>query len=354
MTMNDKDVQKEWELLDPILVRGMQRSGTSILYRVLKVAGFAGFPEGHLWQDVVKPLARLYDPDYQRGQTLKQKYFALGEGRHTIFEKYIALAIDRYHRDMLSAESGRWFDKSPGSYAVEVLPMLTQLFPRSQIIFVYRNPVAVVHSGVTLWAKSNPNIFQLMCRGWARTMSVWRRLKGLLEGKYIELSQEMIAQNPDEAANTIVNFLQIPERQALIAEVFCSRRENSAFPDKQPGDYEYQIEWNEEQKAFLLNTCEEEMEAWGYPIDFSSSAGGLMRKSPLPSDSPVEDMASYYAWLSDTRLLSLKQRVTSLESENASLRQERDELRATLEQIQQDCDGRISNKILGFLQRLKI
>jgi len=64
--LDQSEIEERWRRLDPIFIMGRQRTGTSIIWRALQVAGFFGFPEGHLWFDLVESLARLRDPEFQK------------------------------------------------------------------------------------------------------------------------------------------------------------------------------------------------------------------------------------------------------------------------------------------------
>ena len=77
--------EKRWQCLDPIFIMGRQRTGTSIMWRALKYAGFLGFPEGHLWFDLVGSFARLRDPTYL--ENLRRDIYTLGSGRNLVLEK---------------------------------------------------------------------------------------------------------------------------------------------------------------------------------------------------------------------------------------------------------------------------
>lgn len=258
------DIEEKWGQLDPIFIMGMQRSGTSMIQRALGVAKFFSFGEGHLWLELIECFARFRDPEYRK--VTKRKYWTLGEGRNILLEKYVALAIDRFHRDNVPWKPVRWLDKSPGSAAVKLAPLLAEIFPKSQFIFMHRNGITAVNSGIKL-QPDNPNVFRWMCHGWAKTMSTWRKVRGLLEGRYIEIAQEEIASNPEGTAARLTEFLHIPEHREAIAELFRTQRVNTAFPEKRPGDYDYEINWSGEQKRYFIQTCGEEMRAWGYSMD---------------------------------------------------------------------------------------
>jgi hypothetical protein len=260
------DIEQRWDRLDPIFIMGMQRSGTSIMAIALTLPGFTSFGEGHLWFELIEPFSRFRDPDYC--PKLRRDIFALGEDRNLLLEKYIALAVDQFHRDNLPEKPTRWADKSPGVYPAKVAPILAHVFPRSQFIFMYRNGITTVNSGLYLWA-DDPGIFRTMCNGWAETMSTWRRVRESLKNRYIEICQEEMARDSEATAARLTEFLGIPGYREAIAELLRSHRVNSAFPDKPPGDYHYEIDWTDDQKAYFFSTCAEEMKMWGYPIPFS-------------------------------------------------------------------------------------
>ena len=260
------EIEEKWSKLDPIFIRGMQRSGTSIIAVALLLPGFTHFAEGHLCSELMKPLSRFRDPEYH--PHLKQPAFALGSQRNILLEKYIALAIDEFHRDNLPERPIRWVDKSPGVEGVEAVPMLAEVFPKSQFIFTYRNGTATVYSGLHLW-NDQPGIFQKLCINWTRVMSTWRQVREEIKGRYIEIRQEELVANPESIAARLTQFLGVPEYQQAMVELFHSRRQNTAFPDKPPGDYNYELDWSNDQKAFFIEACAEEMGIWGYSIPFT-------------------------------------------------------------------------------------
>lgn len=263
------EVDARWQQLDPVFVRGMQRTGTSVMTRALQKMRIMGFGEGHLWFELVKPFERLSDPTYL--SHLRDDAYALGQGRASQLEKYIAVALDQFHRDHLAPVLKRWMDKSPNVEAVRVVPLLARLFPRAQFIFMYRNGITCVHSAINRW-EVQPGIFDFenACESWAATMSVWREVRGSLVGRYIEVAQEEVSSVPSETAKRLTDFLGAPEYLEQITDLFRSKRIASTFPDKPPGDYQYQIDWSRDQRIYFINTCSEEMEAWGYEVDFES------------------------------------------------------------------------------------
>jgi hypothetical protein len=181
-------------------------------------------------------------------------------------------------------------------YPVETLPMVVELFPQAQILFVYRNGISTVDSGLKMWREKNPGIFKQMCRGWSGTMSVWRKLKGLLAGRFLELSQERLASDPKGAAEQITSFLGVLEHREDVETTLTGRRENTAFPDRALLSYRHGVQWSEEQKEYFLKTCKEEMDAWGFDVDFDDPRGPDLGTIIL-SESPILDHAQYHDWL---------------------------------------------------------
>jgi hypothetical protein len=259
------DIDARWEQLNPVFVRGMQRSGTSVMALALQEMGIHGFGEGHLWFELVEPLEKILDPSYC--SPLRDPAYALGAGREKQLVKYLALCLDRFHRDHLPNGLWRWMDKSPGAFPVRVSPMLAELFPQSQFIFLYRNGITTVHSGTKFWG-DDPDTFAMLCQGWAETMSAWRAVRAGLEGRHIEIRQGEMATEPFSVSQRLVDFLGCPDKLLPVFEVFATRRVLPAFPNKRPGDYRYELNWNAEQVAEFKRICAEEMEIWDFELDF--------------------------------------------------------------------------------------
>jgi hypothetical protein len=293
------DIDARWEQLDPVFVRGMQRSGTSVMALALREIGILGFGEGHLWFELVEPLERVLDPAYC--SPLRDPAYALGAGREKQLTKYLALSLDQFHRDHLPQGLSRWMDKSPGAFPVRVSPMLAQLFPQSQFIFMYRNGITVVHSGMKFWG-DDPDTFEMLCQGWADTMSTWRAVRADLEDRHIEIRQEEMATEPFSVARRLVEFLGCPDKLLPVFEVLATRRVLPAFPNKRPGDYRYELNWSAEQVAHFKRICAEEMEIWGFEQDFD--VPGVSRADLTAS----EDMDKILAVLElrDARIAELE------------------------------------------------
>jgi len=116
-----------------------------------------------------------------------------------------------------------------------------------------------------------------------------------------------MARDPDEVAVALTNFLGVPDHRDSISDLLRSKRANSAFPDRSPGDYHYQIDWTDEQKAYFIETCQEKMEAWGYEMDFGPFEG-VQVKTSAPDRQLVETEVD----LRDTRIEELEHECQAL------------------------------------------
>ncbi|HEY76456.1 MAG TPA: sulfotransferase [Thermoflexia bacterium] len=294
------EIEAQWRQLDPIFILGRQRTGTSIMWRALRVAGFFGFPEDHLWYDLIKPLAWWRDPEYKAH--LREEIFALGAGRNLLLERQIALLIDQFHRDQLPPECVRWVSKSPGVDAVLVAPMLAEIFPQAQFIFMKRNAITTVNSTIAYMQRNHDSkanvdaVFLSTCKHWVAVMKMWRQVRPLLTGRYIEVAQEHIVTEPGQVARRVTDFLGVPEWSQAVADVFKSRRENTAFPEKDVGDFFYPVDWTREQKQVLARICGPEMAVWGYPLNFQYP-GGPQPPEAASGDITPMDMSTYYRWV---------------------------------------------------------
>lgn len=257
--------------LDPVFVLGMQRSGTSILAIALQELGLFGFAEGHLWQRLVATLEELRDP--RVGPKLRRPHFALGSARYLALEQEVARAIDAFHRAEIPVPEGaRWFDKSPSAYNVRRAPLLAELFPGAQFVFIHRDPRAVLRSGQRIWG-SDPALLDTLCRGWDDTMRAWRTRRGDLGSRGLEIAHAELVAEPDLVASRLCGFLGQARETERIEQLFRTRRQNSSYPDRAPGDYRPDGALDPALEAQLLERCAAEMRRWGYPLQAEADAG---------------------------------------------------------------------------------
>lgn len=348
--VDQPDIEERWLGLDPVFIMGRQRTGTSIMWRALRTVDFLGFPEGHLWFDLVESFARFRNHAYR--ESVRQEIFTLGSDRNRLLEKRFALMMDQFHRDLLGPNLVRWVDKSPGVRSALLAPMLADLFPRAQFIFMIRNPITTVNSAVhyvprnqshtqdTVLAEKKPlHTYRRICEHWVRVMKIWRQVRPLLTGRYIEVAQEHIVETPGKVAEQLAQFLGVSSFTKSIVDVFCTRRENTAFPNRDVKDFFYPVDWTDEQKMVLAEVCRDEMAFWGYPLNFQHPSGPNLSAADKSAIESM-NMSEYYQWMEhQTELI---------------YRRELAECKETLARIQQGRVMRALNTMTRFMQRLGI
>lgn len=348
--MSTNELDRAWSDLDPIFVVGRQRTGTSIVWRALREAGFRGFAEGQLWLELVEPFCRLHDPLY--APDLRQPYFALSQDRLQELERRFAVMIDGFQRRHVTPETKRWVDKSPGPAAIRLSPILARLFPKAQFIFTYRNPITTVLSAEEYVSRQDPELadpgpgseafFEATCGHWVRSMSSWRYARQLLEGRFVELAQEHIAQEPLPVARKLMAFLGAEEAMAPVGEVFRTLRENTSFPDRAAGDYRYTPRWSEERRSLLDRICGEEAARWGYELSFDVPSGPDLDAQIRQQDAPPT-LEEYCHWAD----LEGNERARELEAELRALR-------SLIEQVASGRAMRIMNRAQELLRRIRV
>ncbi len=342
------EVDRAWSELDPIFIVGRQRTGTSVVWRALRTAGFNGFAEGQLWLELVQPFCRLLDPQY--APDLRQQYFALSENRLEELEHRFALTIDGFQRRYVTPDTRRWVDKSPGPTAIRLSPMLARLFPKSQFIFTYRNPITTVMSAEEYVRRQNPDMrdalqgdafFEATCGHWTRSMRSWRFARRLLGGRFFELAQEHLAAEPARIAQELMSFLDAPEATEAVSEIFGKRRENTAFPDRAAGDYSYSPNWGEEPQRLLTRICGDEAARWGYDLSFDHPSGPDLHLQVADSG-PAPTFQEYCHWAD----LEGNERARELEAELRVVR-------GLIEQVASGKAMRVMNRSRELLRRMR-
>lgn len=301
---DDAALLRRWSELDPIFIVGRQRTGTSILWRALRTAKCYGYAEGQLWLELVRPFCRIYDRSY--APDLRQDVFTLGSGRHDDLERRVALTIDGFHRRHHPRDTHRWVDKSPGVTAIRLSPMLAKLFPKAQFLFTYRNPITTIHSAERYVASHDElppvgydpgtaGFFGATCRHWVEAMQSWRYVRPLLSGRFMEIAQEHIASQPQRVAQEMEDFLSLPGAAGGIADTFRGNRENTAFPDREVGDYKYRVSWDQARRDAMAEICGAEASRWGYSLDFDRPGGPELTSDEV-DDSGAPDFEAYCHW----------------------------------------------------------
>jgi hypothetical protein len=146
-------------------------------------------------------------------------------------------------------------------------------------------------------------------------MESWRYVRPLLAGRFLELPQEHLVAAPEASARRLMTFLGAPDAVGPVAEMFRSRRENTAYPELSATDAGPAPDWTRERQAVLRRICGPEANRWGYELDFENPSRPDLERQILAAG-PAPSMQEYCHWASQ----EVNERARLLEDELQVLR----------------------------------
>ncbi|MCK4793742.1 MAG: sulfotransferase [Desulfobacteraceae bacterium] len=174
-----------------VFIVGLQKSGTSLLFRLLQQTGLTENPfdrEGHdFWGDVppFEPVKFPTGAIYQR---------SMGERGHEIGSEEATEEVKRvlYQRlERIKDQAAIMINKNP--YNTVRLPWLKSLFPESVIVGVIRKPVSNVYSLMKKYVPHQGRGLPPQEGWWGVKPRGWRQL--VLEEKVVQCARQWCAVN---------------------------------------------------------------------------------------------------------------------------------------------------------------
>lgn len=247
----------------PVFVVGSPRSGTSILTRALQAAGYAGYREGNF-------LSLIHAFEFQ----INAHFKIFGSSDPYVLTTHVdttvlKLGVAGVLRDGVEKlyRGKPWLDKTGNPEMIEAIPILRAIWPDSVFIFAKRRAVENI---VSRLLKFPAHSFEYHCADWTRNMNTWRRMrKTQTDLKYIEIDQRDIAEQPEETAALLADFLNMPSELAeLMTGIFTRERpqetaHGTALRTLTLG----QTGWSAEQLDIFHRRCGVEMHEYGYTED---------------------------------------------------------------------------------------
>lgn len=258
----------------PLFILGAHRSGTTQMLRLCKEAlNYPGATEGHVWQSL-----KVLDDHYarivaelpaERAPALRDFSVTLFTGRELV-RRYAAALLD-LHRTAFG--DTRFVDKSPGVESVAAAPLLREILPAAQFIFMKRRGIENVMSHLRRF----PDVpFRTACLAWARPMQRWLEVRDRLAPRFLEIDQRDLGVNPAMVAGRLTLFLERDDPKP-VTDYLATH-----FPEKtKAGGYAGYLAlkntgWNEADRDCFREICGPVMIAFGYQIDWGdvpASAG---------------------------------------------------------------------------------
>lgn len=192
-----------------IFLISQPRAGSTLLQRIL-----GSHPEIHT---VSEPWIMLHPIYATRADGIETEYRhstarvgvesfidALPDRRDDYDEGVRRMYAHLYSRALDASDKSRFLDKTPRYYLI--IPELARVFPEAKFVLLFRNPLAVLASIVTTWARQNASVIQ-------KTRLDLIRAPGLLlEG--VQLLGD---------ACSVVRFEELVSDPATVVSALCDR-----------------------------------------------------------------------------------------------------------------------------------
>ena len=250
----------------PIFVTGSVRSGTSaICWALMRATRYRGFLEGHAL-DVAFRLASVIEAHFGTKNLAFPPAIAADFHLGRYSDRRFDAVAPRVLRGLAAGYTTPfWVDKTPSLRMVRSVPILAQTWPNGRFIFMKRRGLENVMSSLRKYPTAK---FDGSCRRWASIMGEWRTVRASVSGKFLEIDQRTLLDEPDTAAERAGALLDLgdAEVEALAAQLRALRPEVTD-PTARVLDDVSQTGWSPEQIALFRGICGPEMEAYGYTYD---------------------------------------------------------------------------------------
>lgn len=195
------------------------RAGSTLLQRMLganpdiftiQESWIALYPLLALTMDGVSTSSYLMGESYLRAQFLE----SLEGGRNNYLFGLREMLTYLYNRALLPNNQKLFLDKSTRYHLI--LPELLDVFPKAQILILFRNPLAVLISMITTWTKDN---WFGLSQAQVDLMEAPRRLQSAVKdwpSRFITLRFEDLVSYPRETVDLLCDRIGVPFREEML------------------------------------------------------------------------------------------------------------------------------------------
>jgi len=243
--------------MDPILVVGSPRTGTTALALGLTAAGISGFAEGHLlmlFVRVEQAISKYYQDEASNNLP--------GTLLHAMPMPKLATAYRDLARSILDEAHGDkpWFDKTAHGGMVGALPFFRSVWPGAKIIFTKRRPIENLQSRL----KKFPHMsFAEHCADLRYVFVTWANVREQI-GNWLEVEQYDLVAECEATCKAITNFLGLDSKasEAFYQTVLNTQPERSA-PSYEPLKFA-NLNWDAAKKEIFIRELDEVMKLHNY------------------------------------------------------------------------------------------
>jgi hypothetical protein len=269
--------------MDPILIVGSPRSGTTALALALNAAGVSGFPEGHflmLFARIEQTIARYYQDEANN--------VVPGTLLHAMPIERVVEDYRHAARSMIETihEGKTWFDKTAHGGMIGSLPFFIDLWPHAKVIFAKRRPIENLESRRKKFRHMS---FAEHCRDLRYIYSTWAEIRDRIDN-WLEVDQYDLAIDPNRTVRSISEFLHL----STAAEMAFYDTVAHTHPEKSSPSYTplkfFDLPWPQNQKEIFIGELGEVMKLYNYGYETYYAADGDQSKV---EDSAAKDAVSH-------------------------------------------------------------
>lgn len=210
---------------------------------------------------LLHPLLAVIDQHYRR--VGGDPHTMLGRVSISAFQKLIRRSFIQLARDLFPRP--RWLDKTPSVEMVRTAPLMRELWPNARFIFMKRR---VIENVLSRQRKFPQDSIDRHYSDWVAVMQAWIGVRDSLGDSFLEVEHHHLVVNPDEAASTIADFLELSDepRERFIRYVSDARPEQT---DQNFGaTYAMSdLKLTKDEVNQMRTACDEVMSALGYSYD---------------------------------------------------------------------------------------
>jgi hypothetical protein len=249
----------------PVFVTGAARSGTSAITRALvNATRYRGFAEGHML-DVAFQLITAIEAHFDTKRRIlpsEDAEFHFGRNR----TERLHSAVRQLLRQLAAGYTTPfWLDKTPTLAMVRSVPSIAQIWPNARFILMKRRALENIMSRQR---KFPTRAFEENCGQWSSIMAEWRIVRSSIPGKFIELDQRSLLQEPVSVAERVGALLRLTVAEIdAVGDKLRTLRPEVTDPKATVIANIAATGWSAEMIETFRAICGPEVEAYGYTYD---------------------------------------------------------------------------------------
>jgi len=252
---------------DPIFVLGAWRSGTSAMRQLFcHQYGIPSYLEGHVWHTVFA-LQRHLDSTIEQLGGAQQP----GIAGFAVLEITSREIVSRYAANLLEVHieqlgTPRFLDKTPGHEAIHSVPLLAELIPNAQFIYMQRNGLENVQSQLRRFGSQS---LRGACQSWKECMDAWELVRPALGERAITVDQGDFQSDTSGVARRIVEFVEPGVGRALekTVDFFRNNAPEQTRAHSQSPPRLCDTGWDDYHQKMFVELCGETMRRAGYGFE---------------------------------------------------------------------------------------